>query len=353
MRIGILTSGGDCPGLNACIRGLVIACQKEGWTPIGIQSGTFGLTSNPTRFQILKEEDVDCWRLGGTFLGSTNRYDTTVARENFLKNFINGCKELELDVLVGIGGDGSIKILRKLTQKARIPFIAIPKTIDNDISFTDMAIGHSTVVELATNALGYLESTAMSHQRVMVLEVMGRDAGHIALNSGIAGGADVILIKERPYKFSSICDHINNIFPKKKRALVVVSEALVKEDYTQCVQTHAYKQKRYGGVGHYIGKTIEQMLQIETRVTVLGHIQRGAPPNAADKMLALRFACYTIDMIKNRVFDHMVCLKNGRISHVPIFSVRTKFVLEDDPLVKIAKKLGIYVGEILPSIVSF
>ena len=219
-KIGILTSGGDCGGLNAVVRAATLrAINKYQWKVFGIRDGTLGLLKNPLDVLELttKHFDGNLMRMGGTFLGTNNKGNASEQK------VLEGFKKLELDALIGIGGDGSMKILQKLTQKGGINFVGIPKTIDNDVKDNDLSIGYDTAVDVATNALDMLQPTAASHRRAMILEVMGRDAGHIALNSGIAGGADVILIPEIPYSLKKIADHIDNIRTQgRNHALIVV-----------------------------------------------------------------------------------------------------------------------------------
>ena len=238
-RIGILTSGGDCAGLNPAIRAVVHrAVLGYGWQVIGIRNGTAGLLARPVEWVALtpSETDIELLRRGGTILGSTNKGDPfaypmpdgrVIDRSN---EVIEGYRQLRLDALIVAGGDGSLHILRKLAQQGGIPLVAIPKTIDNDLGLTEVSIGHATALSTATDALDHLQPTAASHSRVMVLEVMGRDAGHIALSAGIAGGADVILIPEIPYSFASIAAQIEALKAGGRNfALVIVAEA-VKRD---------------------------------------------------------------------------------------------------------------------------
>ena len=222
-KIGILTSGGDCAGLNAVIRAVTLRATSEyGWKVYGLRDGTLGLMKDPIDAVELKAEHFDgnLMRMGGTFLGSNNKGNPFGTTEKDGKKIetsdliISNFKKLELDALIGIGGDGSLKILQTLTAKGNINFIGIPKTIDNDVKHNELSIGYDTAVDVATNALDMLQPTAASHRRAMILEVMGRDAGHIALNAGIAGGADVILIPEIPYSIKGIATHIENIRSK-------------------------------------------------------------------------------------------------------------------------------------------
>ena len=232
--LGILTSGGDCAGLNAVIRAVVHRALYYGWRVLGIRDGTMGLLDRPLRYDVLSLGAVDStmMRLGGTVLGTTNKgnpfaFPVGEATKDRSGEIIDGVRELGLDAMIGIGGDGSFAILRKLAQKGKFPLVGIPKTIDNDVGLTETSVGFDTAVAIATEALDRLQPTAASHARVMVLEVMGRDAGHIALHAGIAGGADVILIPEIPYDLGKVATKINTLKREGRNfALVVVSEAV-------------------------------------------------------------------------------------------------------------------------------
>ena len=354
--IGILTSGGDCSGLNAAIRAATQrAIQEYGWRVFGIHKGTTGLILRPMEYQELTLEQCDSsmLRSGGTMLGSTNREnpfnfpigDTHVDQSAM---FYEGYNELKLDALIGIGGDGSMKVLRRLAQEGGINLVAIPKTIDNDVGCTDSAIGYSTAVEVVTEALDRLQPTAASHQRVIVLEVMGRDAGHIALAAGIAGGADVIMVPEIPYKLSAVCKKITSLAGfGRKFAIVVVSEAVTKEDGQPATIPDETGRLRYGGIGHYLGEKINKITGAETRVTVLGHVQRGGQPCARDRLIASALGVHAVDMINAGKFDRMAAWKNRAVTDVPIKDAIEKYqsVEIDGFMVKTARGLGICLGD--------
>ena len=345
-KIGILTSGGDCGGLNAVVRAATLrAINKYQWKVFGIRDGTLGLLKNPLDVLELttKHFDGNLMRMGGTFLGTNNKGNAS--EEKVLEGF----KKLGLDALIGIGGDGSMKILQKLTQKGGINFVGIPKTIDNDVKDNDLSIGYDTAVDVATNALDMLQPTAASHRRAMILEVMGRDAGHIALNSGIAGGADVILIPEIPYSLNKIADHIDNIRTQgRNHALIVVAEAVKKEDGSKATVKFVDGQVRLGGIGTYLGDEIYKLTDAETRVTVLGHVQRGAQPTHRDRLIASAFGVYAVDLIAKEKFNRIVVWKNRGVTDIDLDSIagQSKTINVSDPLIKVAQGLGIYVGEI-------
>ena len=345
-KIGILTSGGDCGGLNAVVRAATLrAINKYQWKVFGIRDGTLGLLKNPLDVLELttKHFDGNLMRMGGTFLGTNNKGNASEQK------VLEGFKKLELDALIGIGGDGSMKILQKLTQKGGINFVGIPKTIDNDVKDNDLSIGYDTAVDVATNALDMLQPTAASHRRAMILEVMGRDAGHIALNSGIAGGADVILIPEIPYSLKNIADHIDNIRTQgRNHALIVVAEAVKKEDGSKATVKFVDGQVRLGGIGTYLGDEIYKLTDAETRVTVLGHVQRGAQPTHRDRLIASAFGVYAVDLIAKEKFNRIVVWQNRGVTDIDLDSIagQSKTINVSDPLIKVAQGLGIYVGEI-------
>ena len=345
-KIGILTSGGDCGGLNAVVRAATLrAINEYQWKVFGIRDGTLGLLKNPLDVLELttKHFDGNLMRMGGTFLGTNNKGNSSEQK------VLEGFKKLELDALIGIGGDGSMKILQKLTQKGGINFVGIPKTIDNDVKDNDLSIGYDTAVDVATNALDMLQPTAASHRRAMILEVMGRDAGHIALNSGIAGGADVILIPEIPYSLKKIADHIDNIRNQgRNHALIVVAEAVKKENGLKATVKFVDGQVRLGGIGTYLGDEIYKLTDAETRVTVLGHVQRGAQPTHRDRLIASAFGVYAVDLIAKEKFNRIVVWKNRGVTDIDLDSIagQSKTINVSDPLIKVAQGLGIYVGEI-------
>ena len=256
---------------------------------------------------------------------------------------------MKLDALIGIGGDGSMKILQALTKKGGINFVGIPKTIDNDVKENELSIGYDTAVDIATNALDMLQPTAASHRRAMILEVMGRDAGHIALNAGIAGGADVILIPEIPYSLKSISRHIEKIRSTgRNHALVVVAESVKKEDGSKATVKFVDGQVRLGGIGSYIGDKIHKSTEAETRVTVLGHVQRGAPPTHRDRLIASAFGVYAVDLVAQEKFNRIVVWQNRGVTDIDLDSIagKSKTINKNDPLIKVAEGLGIYVGEL-------
>jgi len=356
-RIGILTSGGDCAGLNAVIRGVVRrADEGYGWDVIGIREGTMGLLSRPLAYEVLDPRQFTGTHLrqGGTVLGTTNEGDPfdfpmpDGSRKDRSEELIAGYNELQLDALIGIGGDGSMAILRRLAQQGGIPLVGIPKTIDNDLGSTEFSIGYTTAVDVATSALDMLQPTAASHNRVMVLEVMGRDAGHIALAAGIAGGADIILIPEIPYTIENITKKIDRLKMRGRNfALVIVGEAVKQENGETAQVTFSDGQSRYGGIGHYLADAIFRATGAETRVTVLGHVQRGAAPSAQDRLFGQAFGVKAVDLIKDGIDDVMVAWRNRQIVAVPIQDAIDQYqaVEPEGVMVQTARGLEICLGD--------
>lgn len=355
-RIGILTSGGDCAGLNAVIRAAVHRAQYYGWEVVGIEDGTQGLLTRPVRYVKLDTNMVDgaMMRQGGTILGTTNKGDPFAypmadgTKKDRSQEIIGGLRELGVDGLIGIGGDGSMAILRRLAQQGGFKLIGIPKTIDNDLGITETSVGFDTAVAVATEALDRLQPTAASHDRVMVLEVMGRDAGHIALSAGIAGGADVILLPELRWSVAGIAAKIRKVQAGGRNfALVVVSEAVKTMEGAAAQQEFSDGQKRYGGIGNYVGHLIAEATGAETRVTVLGHVQRGCPPSYRDRLLASAFGVAAVDLLADGKSDRLLAWSNRCVIDIPIEDAIKTYAAVDiaGTLVKTARGLGIYVGD--------
>ena len=354
-RIGILTSGGDCAGLNAVIRAVTrCAVNVYGWEVLGICKATHGLMTRPPEAMPLDVTKVDSLlTMGGTILGTTNKGDPFAfpmsdgSLADRSHEIIEGYKQLDLDALIGIGGDGSLAILRRLAQQGGINLVGIPKTIDNDVGITERSIGFDTAVNIATEAIDRLHFTAASHSRVMILEVMGRDAGHIALNAGIAGGANIIMIPEIPYKIERICEHI-----KKRQArgqnysIAVVSEAVCTESGDVLEQGH-FADCRLGGIGQYLAEQITSKSGAETRVTVLGHTQRGGISSPLDRILASAFGVTAVNLIAEGKYDRMVAWQDRQVTSVPIADAIKDYCAVDPEgtLVKTARGLNICLGD--------
>jgi ATP-dependent phosphofructokinase / diphosphate-dependent phosphofructokinase len=354
-RIGILTSGGDCAGLNPVIRAVVRrAVGTYGWEVLGIRQATLGLMANPASVWPLDIKTVDSWlTAGGTMLGTTNTGNPFAfpMPDGTLKDrseeIIQGYHQLGLDAIIGIGGDGSMAILRQLAQQGNWNLVGIPKTIDNDVGVTERSIGFDTAVNIATEALDRLQFTAASHSRVMILEVMGRDAGHIAISAGIAGGADIILIPEIPFSVAHICNKLKGWQRRgKNSALIITAEAAREEQGITQMQTDAAGQCRLGGIGEYIANQICGNNIAETRVTVLGHVQRGGIPSPLDRLIASAFGVAAVDLISQGKYDQIVTWQKRQVVSVPIAEAIAQYDTVDlhGTLVKTARGLGIYLG---------
>ena len=356
-RIGILTSGGDCAGLNAALRAVVSrAIRGYGWKVFGIRDGSLGLMNRPLN---VCEFDIglvtgDMLRQGGTILGTVNKGDPFAypMPDGSLKDrsgeFVEGFRELGLDALVVIGGDGSMRILSRLCKIGGVPMVGIPKTIDNDVAHTDYSIGYVTAQYVACEALDRLAPTAASHHRVMILELMGRDVGHLALSSGIAGGADVILIPEIRYTLDGIVRRVDEVRAEgRNHALVVVAEGCPTETGQPLTQLHSGGEARYGGIGQYLGQRLAEVVEAETRVTVLGHVQRGGTPSMRDRLVASAFGVHAVDLIAKGRTDRVVAWQHGSVVDVPLSEVAgvTRAVDPYGTLAETARGLGIYIGE--------
>ena len=356
-RIGVMTSGGDCAGLNAAIRAIVLRADALGIEVIGIEDGTQGLLDRPVRARRLPVQEFDGYllRRAGTIIGTVSSGDPFAFRMpdgslvDQSERMLAGIAELRLDALIGIGGDGSFRILDRLTRQGGIPFIGVPKTIDNDVVGTDAAIGFNTAVEVAVEALDRLQPTAQSHDRVMVLEVMGRDAGHIALHAAVAGGADICLIPEIPYTMDGVRAKLRAVRATGRSfALVVVSEAVRTEGGQPIAHTKPDGGIRYGGIGQWLAERIEATAGIDTRVTVLGHVQRGAEPIAAYRVIASALGVHSVDLVAAGRTGRVAVWSRRSVGDLPIAEIvgKLRLVEPDDVLLRAARGLGIYLGDL-------
>ena len=308
-RLGILTGGGDCPGLNPVIRAVVRKGFNEGYEVVGIKNGWKGLIEKDTLKLDLRTVSGILPK-GGTILGTsrTNPYKKEGDIEKVKKNY----KELELDALIAVGGEDTLGVANKLMKEGIKNIVGVPKTIDNDLSCTDYTFGFDTAINIATECIDRLHTTAESHHRIMVVEVMGRHAGWIAIEAGIAGGADVILIPEIPIDIEEVCGLIKRRHQRGKNfSIVVVAEGAQFADkslITKEEKLDAFGHVKLGGIGEALAKEIEKRTGYETRVSVLGHIQRGGSPTAFDRVLGTRFGVKAVELIKNKRFGRMVAL---------------------------------------------
>ena len=355
-RIGILTAGGDCPGLNAVIRGVVKSANMHGYEVVGFLKGYEGLVDPVSYVPLTHKNTANILSQGGTILGSTNRgrFCATIGvndRVEIDPELIAGVKttveQLGLAGLICVGGDGSLAVAQQFHEHD-IPVVGVPKTIDNDLSSTAFTFGFFSAVFCATDALDRLHTTAASHERVMVLEVMGRHAGWIALYAGIAGGGDIILIPEIPWTFDNVCQAIINREQRgKKFTLVVVAEgAQLPSGELVTVERRKDKQVRLGGIGNMIGAEIERRVGKETRTVVLGHLQRGGNPTTFDRVVATQFGAHAVRLIVERKFGHMVTYQPPDMRDVPILdAIRLSSVSPDCSAVQGARALGVSFGD--------
>jgi 6-phosphofructokinase 1 len=338
LKVGVLTGGGDCPGLNPVIRAMVRKGLLEGYEFIGIKNGWKGLVEADT-MPLNIEAVSGILPRGGTILGTsrTNPYK----KEEDLKRVKENFKKLSLGALVVIGGEDTLGVAAKLIKDGIPNIVGVPKTIDNDLSATDYTFGFDTALNVAMECIDRLHTTAESHHRIMVAEVMGRHAGWIAIEAGIAGGADVILIPELPIDMDEVCNIIRKRHSRGKTfSIVVVAEgAHFKEGDTvlQEQKLDSFGHVRLGGIGAILAEEIEKRTGYETRVTVLGHIQRGGSPTAFDRVLGTRFGVAAVDLIKDKKFGRMVALSGIKIIDVPLQDAVKELKLVDKELYDIAK----------------
>lgn len=353
-RIGVLTSGGDCPGLNAVLRGVVLAASNRDWEVLGFTDGYEGLLS-PVRYRVLDRHAVSgIAHFGGTIIGTTNR-GRFVAKEGHGDKaripaaILNEAKEtlegLGVDVLITIGGDGSLSTAQQLGEIG-IPVVGVPKTIDNDISATAMTFGFQSAVDCVVDALDRLHTTAQSHKRVMILEVMGRYAGWIPLHGGLAGGADIILLPEFPFDIDKVVATVKQREDDGRYTTMIVVGEGAKEKDKDIITKDAEGRKgeaRLGGIGEYLSDYIGKHTTKETRHVVLGHLQRGGEPTAMDRILGTRFGVHAVDLIAHGKTGHMVSYQNYQVGSVPIEDAvsRIRTVSADNQMVTCAKELGI------------
>ena len=356
--IGVLTGGGDCPGLNAVIRAVTKSALEKGLEVKGVRRGFGGLVEN--EIVSLTNRDVSgILPVGGTILGTTNRDNPfhyrqvrggNVVFENMSDRVMENLRKSYIEALVMIGGDGSLQVAMELSKQG-MPVVVVPKTIDNDIPVTERTFGFDTAVSVATWALDRLHTTAEAHHRVMILEVMGRYAGWIALHSGLAGGADIILIPEIPFKLESVLNKIDQRRRMGKQfSLIVVAEGAFPQGGEMTVKRiveDSPEKVRLGGIGDKLAGEIESAMDIESRCTVLGHLQRGGSPSAFDRVLSTRFGVAAVDCILNGNFGVMVALRENRIDFVPMSEVAGKVrnVPFDDSLVLAARAIGTSMGD--------
>jgi len=355
-RIGVLTSGGDCPGLNAVLRGVVRAASNRMWEVVGFQDGFEGLLP-PANHEILDlRRTAGIMQLGGTILGTTNkghfiakvgRGAKASIRPDVLEKTRQTLRELEISALICIGGDGSLTTALQL-HEAGIPVIGVPKTIDNDLEATATTFGFDSAVACVADALDRLHTTASSHKRAMVIEVMGRHAGWIALYGGLAGGADIILIPEIPFRYEKVADAV-----RRREAegclstLVVVAEGARASDGSEHYHKTGAGEYKLGGISDRVAKELSRRTGKETRTCVLGHLQRGGPPTTLDRILGTRFGVHAVELVAEGKFGEMVSYLNYHVLSVPIADAvhRIKLVPPDGQMVQTCRAVGITFGD--------
>ncbi len=338
MKVGILSGGGDAPGINAVIRAVVRkGILNYGYEIVGIRDGWRGLIEG--EFIPFDLEAISgILPRGGSILGTSRT--NPFKREGGPQKILNNVKENGLDAIVVIGGEDTLDVAYKLYEMG-LPCVGVPKTIDNDLAGTDYTFGFNTAVHITTEALDRLHTTAEAHHRVIILEVMGRNTGWIALEAGIAGGADVILIPEKPFNIKEVCAYIKQRHSRGRTfSIIVVAEGAKPRGLDEIVYSPGvdeFGHPRLGGVGYYLGREIEKNMDIETRVVVLGHIQRGGSPTAFDRILATRYGIAAIDLVHKGQFGNMVALQGNEIVSVPLKDVAGKRKTVDLRLYEIAK----------------
>lgn len=358
MKIGIVTGGGDCPGLNAVIRAVAKTAAKRGWETIGIIGGYDGLLA-PQNFRLLDYKALDGLLVrGGTILGTANRGQFSAKTghgevrrlsKELLDETKRGMEALGITALVAVGGDGSLTIAQQM-HEAGIPIVGVPKTIDNDLAATTITFGFDSAVACATDALDRLHTTAESHNRVMVLEVMGRYAGWIAIYAGVAGGADVILIPEIPFHYETICAAIQEREEKGKHfTLIIAAEGSkpVGGDFVTSGGQQQNREARLGGIGAVVAAEIEKRTGKETRLMVLGHLQRGGSPTFMDRVLCTLFGAKAVELITEGRFGRMVAHNGKFVESVPLAKAtgRLRTVPLDEGFVHATRSLGICLGD--------
>lgn len=357
-RIGIVTCGGDCPGLNAVIRGVVRAANLQGWEVYGFEEGYEGLL-NPPQYRLLeKRNTAGILCLGGTILGTSNRGrfaakvghgETHLIDPEIIEEAKQTLKELQIQALICVGGDGSLSTALQL-QQAGVNVVGVPKTIDNDISCTATSFGFDSAIECVADACDRLHTTATSHRRVMVLEVMGRYAGWIALYGGMAGGADLILVPEIPFKLDSVEQFIRQRRAMGARSsIAVVAEGACPcgEDFTILRTPDKEGEKKLGGIGQRVSDEIQLRTGQESRCVVLGHLQRGGDPTTTDRLLGTRFGVHAIELIREKKFGCMVSYLNYEVGSVTIADAVgvLKRISPESQIIASARATGISFGD--------
>ena len=355
-RIGVLTSGGDCPGLNAVLRGVYCAAKEVGWEVLGFRDGFEGMLVDGGDIMVLNRENTaGIMQVGGTILGTTNKghFTSKVGAgersripDEVIVKASKTCRDLDLSAIIAIGGDGSMSTALQL-YRAGFPMIGVPKTIDNDLEATAMTFGFDSAVACVTDALDRLHTTAASHKRAIIVQVMGRHAGWIALWGGLAGAADVILIPEIPFSLEKVAEVVEKRDAAGfKSTMIVVAEGARTHHGQQFRKQSTSGEWRLGGIGEMVAQEVEVRSGKETRVCVLGHLQRGGDPTTLDRILGIRFGVKAVQLAQEERFGTMVSYQNYEVLDVPIADAvhRLKKVPPDCQLVGTARAMGISFG---------
>ena len=354
-KIAIMTAGGDCCGLNAAIKTLVSEAISKGIEVVGVLDGFKGFVEGYYKNLGLKDvENIE--NVGGTILGSSNKecpfYYLVDKEKNIYEDLtdkgINALKKMGVEGLIVIGGDGTLDSARVICERG-MPTVGIPKTIDNDMIASDPTIGFNTAVSNNVECISMVKSTAYSHNRIMVVEIMGRTSGYLTLHSGFAAGADVILLPEKDYDLEKVCNKVKEVANSKRYAIVAVSEAakeIGKEETIAKVVKNSFEQKRYGGVSEKLAKQIEEITGLECRNVILGHMQRGGKTDYSDIIMASTQADYALELLLNNEAGYIVGFKEGKVSKMPFPKIRIPRTLDfdNDTLVKTAQNMGICFG---------
>lgn len=359
-RIAVLTGGGDCPGLNAVIRAVTMGALSCGLEVLGIEDGFAGLVEN--RLRPLGIPEVGgILNVGGTILGSNNKFNpkqAVIGKDNTGKPITRDMTELclntihahQIDAMVVIGGDGTLTIANDFAQ-AGVPCIGVPKTIDNDLVGTEITFGFATAVATATDAIDKVRTTAASHHRIMVVEVMGRNAGWIALHAGVAGAAHVILIPEIPFNLDAIAGHLQKRMQRgRKHSILCVAEGAMIEGGKQMISRidpTSPDPVRLGGIGRWVADELEKRTGLESRSVVLGHVQRGGTPVPADRVLSTQFGHHAMELLISGKWNRMVAMQNNRLTDIDISEPagKQRQVRRDEPVIRAARGVGTYFGD--------
>ena len=355
-KIAIMTAGGDCPGLNAAIKAVVLSAVQKGIEVVGILDGYKGLVEGYYT-DLTKQSVENIEILGGTILGSSNKEcpfyylvdKANMKYEDKTDESIKKLKDRGVEGLIVIGGDGTLDSARVLNERG-MPTVGIPKTIDNDMEASTPTIGFSTAIGNVVDAISKIRTTAYSHRRVMVAEIMGRTSGYLTLYGGFASGADIILLPEKDYDLDLVCNKLKEIIKEKRCAIVAVSESakeIGKSETIAKIISDSFEQKRYGGIAEKLAKEIEAKTGIETRHIVLGHIQRGGTPNPMDIIQASQQGNYAFELLINGENGFIVGIKGDTLTKMEFPKERKarQLIFDDNPLVKTAKAMGIYFGD--------